>query len=127
MNFKYALALLLVGAVIGAIVTKRLTPVPVSASESTTKEVVVTHKKEIVKPDGTKETDTIIVDNSSSHSDSRAMAPKWHIDLGAGVGIYPREPIFYVLGVDHSFIGNLSLGAFGSTRGDIGVRVGYSF
>lgn len=95
------------------------------------KDRVVTQTKVVERKDGSKETDTVVTEVKAATIDKSAAKteetpkPKWLISADANIGI--DEKPFYGAQVLHSFIGPVSLGLRGDSRGTIGVVVGLSF
>ena len=90
---------------------------------------VVTVIKEVIRPDGSKEVDTIIKDDSVK-KDTKTVtapikAPNWVISGGAGAGLNLQP--FYVLQVQKRLLGPVILGIQGATNGTVTILAGVEF
>jgi hypothetical protein len=103
-----------------------------SKESETVKKDIVTIVKEITRPDGTKETNTTIVDRSKEkkeESRKEVIVPKRAvISVSALVGYSIRDsaPV-YGLSVSKEVMGPITIGAFGLNNGTIGVTIGSNF
>lgn len=97
---------------------------------------VQTVTKEIIKPDGTKEIDTVTTDKSVDTSKSEEKIDKTKIvEIGkpqwkANVQFSPKETKYaYVYGVqiERRILGPVFLGVFGNMDRTLGVSVGLEF
>jgi hypothetical protein len=124
---------------IGAYLNHRLNPRIETKTIETEREVikrdVVTVIKEVVRPDGTKETTTETVDHTRERKESRAEAtvivnitpPKWHLSALAAVPISgPYAPV-YGLQIEKRLAGPLFVGINAKTNREVGLVVGYEF
>lgn len=86
--------------------------------------------REIIKPDGTKE--TITTDKSTSKRDSTntqivAVAkPDWHISASVSKNVNGLEPI-YGLQIERRILGPFSVGIRADSQKNIGLIIGYEF
>lgn len=123
---------LLVGIGIGGIVVYKYKPHLMTQTQTIVKNVmqdhIITVTKTIVQPNGTKEIDTTITDNSI-HTDNSNItiikAPNWHVGLGASTEI-DLSPV-YSLQIEKRIAGPLFIGARAETKGTIGITIGIEF
>ena len=98
-------------------------------SESISKDITET-RKEITRPDGSKETTTVIVDRSKEKSDKSLLIvpkkPDWHVSLSAELMQAKDGPV-YGLQVERRILGPFSVGARLSTAKSIGLTLGAEF
>ncbi len=100
-------------------------------NKDTIKKDVVTVTKEIVKPDGTKETTTVTTDTSTekkSEKDITTSAAKsqWLVAVGVNRTIDTPD-LIYNLHVQRRILGPLFVGANVDTRKTVGVSIGMEF
>lgn len=93
-----------------------------------TDKTVKTEKKRTVtriieRRDGTKET-TVISDESKTDTSIKTKPKNWSV--GVGQSLTEKTPI-YIVNVNKRILGDLSLGAYGRTDGELGVMIIYSF
>ena len=94
---------------------------------------VVTVVKEVVRPDGTKETVTTVVDKTKEDrsSDKLTLNEKsrmWKANVGADYNpLRPYEGIGYSFGVERRLLKNIWVGLRGETSGNIGASIGIEF
>ncbi len=90
---------------------------------------IKTEIREIVKPDGTKETVTVIVDKSKEKTESSKVVtvskPDWHIS--ASVLTPNTKDYFYQAQIERRVLGNIHVGIVANTQGQFGLAVGYEF
>lgn len=96
------------------------------------KKDVQTVIKEVVKPDGTKETVTTIVDRSkeaSSKTLEQIVNKKndWFVAAGAEARLNELNSPSYKLEVNRRIIGDVFVGATANTQGVVGLQVGFTF
>lgn len=86
---------------------------------------VVTVVKEVVRPDGTKETVTTTEDKSvvNTKREKEVITKKADWFVAAGV-TYDRE---YSFEVNRRVLGDIFVGAFGTTDQQVGVKIGIEF
>jgi hypothetical protein len=87
------------------------------------------HSKEVVTivkhPDGTKET-TITKDvDLLIPLGNTGSASTWNI--GAGVGLAGLKEPYYLIQANKRLVGPITVGAWASTRSDLGVTLGFSW
>lgn len=98
----------------------------------TVRKDVVTVVKEVVRPDGTKESTTTIVDRSKETSDSKsteikiAARPQWFFQVGAITKSLTDKPD-YSLGINRRILGPLFIGANYTTNNNFGLTIGMEF
>ena len=88
--------------------------------------------KEIVKPDGTKETTTTIVDHSkeSSKKTLEQIVNKkndWFVAAGVESRLSEMNNPLYKIEVNRRIIGDVFVGATANTNGTLGLQVGFQF
>lgn len=88
--------------------------------------------KEVVKPDGTKETITTIIDHSkesSSKTLEQIVNKKndWYVAAGAEAKVTELQALSYKIEVNRRILGDVFLGATANTRGVVGLQVGFQF
>lgn len=99
----------------------------------------VTVIKEIVRPDGTRETETISTDKSKESKDSKTSVivaappqPQWHLSISGAanlqnsINVLPSSMV-YGLQIERRILGPFSIGARIQTDKQIGLVVGYEF
>ncbi len=122
-------ALLFVGLLFGAYQygkSQARTVVQVQEQERVVeKRDVVTVVKEVVKPDGTKETTTTTEDKSvvNTKKEKEIITQKADWFVAAGVS---RDKV-YTLEVNRRIIGDVFVGAYTTTNNEIGLKVGFEF
>ncbi len=88
--------------------------------------------KERKNPDGSTEKDTTIVNHDtdiSSSKDSKVteiLKPQWKVQAQYGYNFSDLRPV-YGAGVEHRFIGPISLGAWGNTNHTAGLSASIEF
>lgn len=135
MENKTKIIILVVAIVASAGITRYYFPKVEYKNVEVTKEVVhnnvQTIIKEVVKPDGTKETTTEITDTSTktdmakNETISEAKS-QWMFDVGARENFSDRD-IFYDLQVQRRILGPFFLGVKASTDKSVGVSLGMEF
>lgn len=139
-NVKVALSISVVSALVGAYITyKFLPPKEITKTEiqEIIKEHTVTQIHEVVRPDGSKETNTTIVGDSteSKHSTTtQTVVPaqkQWFASIGVAKTSITSDNIYQV-NVNKRFLGPLYIGAsFASGNVDndkeVGLTVGMEF
>lgn len=90
---------------------------------------IVTVIKEVVRPDGSKETVTEIVDRSKESSTrketlTKAAQPQWSV--GAYTTFNEKIPT-YTVTVDRRILGPFSLGVYGQTNSTFGAGIRLEF
>lgn len=136
MNWKTLGIYTLVVAALAVTATKRFYPtidtkVTVQEKEVVRKDVQ-TVIKEIVKPDGSKETVTTIVDKSkeSSTKQSEVIVNKkndWFVAAGAEARLNNLQDPIYKIEANRRILGDIFVGATVNTQGAVGVQVGFTF
>lgn len=136
MNWKTLGIYTIVVAALAVSATKRLWPtidtkVTVQEKEVIRKDVQ-TVIKEVVKPDGTKETVTTIVDKSkeSSIKKSEEIVMKkndWFVAAGAEMRLNDLQNPVYKIEANRRILGDLYLGGTVNTQGAVGIQIGFSF
>lgn len=108
------------------------------SSETKTKEKETTSKdittviKEISRPDGTKETNTTIVDRSKEkreETSQQIIVPKKTLSVSALIGVNNSNfsaPI-YGVSITKDFCGPITAGVWGLNNGTAGVSIGVRF
>lgn len=136
MNWKTLGIYTIVVAALAVSATKRLWPtidtkVTVQEKEVIRKDVQ-TVIKEVVKPDGTKETVTTIVDKSkeSSIKKSEEIVMKkndWFVAAGAEMQLNNLQNPVYKIEANRRILGDIYLGGTVNTQGAVGIQIGFSF
>lgn len=136
MNWKTLGIYTIVVAALAVSATKRLWPtidtkVTVQEKEVIRKDVQ-TVIKEVVKPDGTKETVTTIVDKSkeSSIKKSEEIVMKkndWFVAAGAEMRLNDLQNPVYKIEANRRILGDIYLGGTVNTQGAVGIQIGFSF
>ena len=136
MNWKTLGIYTIVVAALAVSATKRLWPTVDTKVTVQEKEVirkdVQTVIKEVVKPDGTKETVTTIVDKSkeSSVKKSEEIVMKkndWFVAAGAEMRLNDLQNPVYKIEANRRILGDIYLGGTVNTQGAVGVQIGFSF
>lgn len=136
MNTRNTIILLIIVAAASAGITRYYFPQVEVKTVETTKEVIKndikTIVKEVVRPDGTKETITETTDKSSKSETTKnetkiAAKPQWMFDLGARVKMDDRQLIIYDLQVQRRIVGPFFVGGRISTDKSVGVSIGMEF
>lgn len=96
------------------------------------KKDVQTVIKEVVRPDGSKETTTTIVDHSKESSTKQleqiiSKKNDWFVAAGTEARLSELSNPIYKLEVNRRIIGDIYVGATANTQGAVGVQVGFSF
>lgn len=133
-----SLTLVVIGAaVVSAAVTKYYFPRTETKIEIQEKETVknniVTQTHEIVKPDGSKEIDTTIVDTSTEKKSSKQnvtiiedKTKNWSVSLGEDYNFTDKEEI-YAFAVNRRILGPFFIGARANTKRELGLQLVFEF
>jgi hypothetical protein len=137
---KYLVILILVSAVVGgAITAKFVSGREVVKTETidhvVTQDHIVTVVKEVDRPDGTKEITTTKDDNSvkkdtsiSQSEDKKAVVqPNWMVSGGVGLNFDGTMDRVYQLNVQRRILGPVFVGAYGTTKSEVGLSIGFEF
>lgn len=121
---------ILVGVIIGVLLMKRFNP-PTTQIVTQTVDRIVTHEHTVTHPDGTKETDTTthetVKDQTSTSHTPNPAQPQWNLAIGiATQGLQLVNPI-YKVELRRRILGPISLGAFGTSNGLLGVGLSVDF
>ena len=86
----------------------------------------------MVKPDGSKETTTTIVDHSkeSSTKETQQIVNKkndWFVAAGAEARLSELNNPIYKIEANRRIIGDIFVGATVNTQGAVGLQVGFTF
>lgn len=91
---------------------------------------VITVVKEVTRPDGTKETITTKEDksviNSKREKETIVAKNDWFISAGAGYN-FDKTAIGYQIDINRRVLGDIFIGAWGSTNKEAGLKVGVEF
>ena len=104
----------------------------VEVEKEVTRTDVVTVVREVVKPDGTKETTSTTTDHSISKRDSTSTTslaprqPDWHVSVSYSKTFSDPAPV-YGLQVERRILGPFSLGVRADTEKTIGIVIGMEF
>jgi hypothetical protein len=124
------LASILLGGYIERRVSRNSTNIVSNKDDSTTQNKIVTTIKETKNKDGSSETDTTIVDNSRIvHDDDSTIttAVKHDWILQGGVGLNTGLEQLYMVGVQRRILGDIYLGAWGTTTKEAGLSISIQF
>lgn len=136
MNYRNLAIYSLVLIALTITATKRLWPTVQSSTKIEEREVVKkdvqTVIKEVVKPDGTKETTTTIVDHSKESSKKtleQVIAKKndWFVAAGVEARLNNLNEPSYKIEVNRRILGDIFVGATANTQGTLGLQVGFTF
>lgn len=128
--YTVVIAALAVGA------TKRLWPTVDTKLTIQEKEVIKkdiqTVIKEVVKPDGTKETTTTIVDHSKESTKKQVeqivnKKNDWFVTAGAEARLNDLQNPVYKIEANRRILGDIFVGATVNTQGAVGVQLGFTF
>jgi len=124
-----ALVALLIGAGLGSQLFPKTKEVEVV--KETTKTDIVTVTKEVIRPDGTKESTTTTTDKSVEKKSATATKvtaqSKWAVGVTAAKGLDTLQETLYTVNVDYRLAGPLFLKATVSTDKQLGVGVQIEF
>jgi hypothetical protein len=91
---------------------------------------VITVVKEVTRPDGTKETITTKEDksviNSKREKETTVAKNNWFISAGAGYN-FDKTAAVYQVDINRRVLGDLFIGAYGTTNKELGIKVGIEF
>lgn len=134
-NVKTALSIAIISAIAGAYITYKFMP-PKEIIKTETQEIIkehtVTQIHEVTRPDGTKETNTTIVNDSkeSKHSTStQTITPEqkqWFAVIGVARTSLAGDNI-YQLNINRRILGPIYLGGSVSSEKEVGITVGMEF
>jgi hypothetical protein len=128
MFFAISVVILGLGIYIGRVAFPRVETKEVE--KEVIKRDVVTVTKEVIKPDGTKETITTSTDKSQSVADKSISiakaAPQWHFSGGVSRASLVSENV-YSLTVERRILGPVYLGITANTEKTIGILIGAEF
>jgi hypothetical protein len=137
MNPKFLLPAIMIalgsGIYIGKLYFSRTETIEVEKEQ--TQKNVVTIVKEVVRPDGSRETETTTTDKSKETKDTKSSVsvvapprPDWHLSVAAQTKFNPIEmkPIYGVQ-IERRILGPFSAGISVNTERSIGLVVGYEF
>lgn len=135
MNYKTLLIACLVTAVLSASLTRYYYPRVDVQTVETTKDVIKTDIRTVVKvverPDGSKETVTETVDNTTrttkdTKSHTEIKQKDWILTVGAKTQLTALEPVYLVV-VQRRVLGTVFSGLVADTKGTIGLTIGLEF
>ncbi len=116
-------------AVAGALIDRQFSTRETVKTQVVTQYKVITQTHEVIAPDGSKVIDSTVTDNSSIVQkivdQKAALQPQWTITVGMGLDVYRVK--VYSLSVDRRILGPVTLGVYGATDSELGVRVGVQF
>lgn len=136
MNYRNLAIYSLVLIALTVTATKRFWPSIQSSTKIEEREVVKkdvqTVIKEVVRPDGTKETVTTIVDHSKESSKKtleQVVMKKndWFIAAGAEAKLNNLNEPSYKIEVNRRILGDIFVGATANTQGTLGLQIGFTF
>lgn len=127
-NIKKLLVLSLVSAGIGGWIAYKVLP-PREVVKIEEKEVIknhtVTQIKEVIRPDGTKETNTTII-NDSKTTISKQTQKDWFATVGIARTSLTSDNI-YQLGINRRILGPFYVGGSVTSDKQLGVNIGIEF
>jgi hypothetical protein len=139
-QIKYLVALVVLSMVVGGAITSKFVQ---SKSEVKTQIVdhvvtqdhVVTVVKEVDHPDGTKEITTTKDDTSVKHDTSvtnkddikAKPLPNWMVSGGVGLTFDGTVDRVYKAEIQRRILGPVFIGAYGTTKSEVGLSVGFEF
>jgi hypothetical protein len=93
----------------------------------------ITKSHETTNPDGSKTVDTIIIDDGEKQRDidkhivekAAAASPKWL--AAASSSLNPGLTRVYSVSLDRRLLGPVTVGVYGSTSKEVGLRIGVMF
>lgn len=136
MNPKICVALVVLALGLGIYVGKSQysKTETVEVEKEVIKRDVVTVVKEVVRPDGTKETETTTIDKSKEKKDTLTsvatgtIKPDWHISISASAAsVAEISSPAYGFQIERRILGPFSAGLRIQTDKQIGLVVGYEF
>lgn len=91
---------------------------------------IITRTHEVTLPDGTKTSDTTTTDNSEEQRKiistiTESKSRDWLV--AAGAGINANRVKIYSLSVDRRILGFVTVGAYGTSNSELGLRLGVTF
>lgn len=133
MTLKYIVLLMVGSAIAGALLTskyqKSICP-PVSDQKVITKDQIVTEVHEVIKPDGSKITDTKRTEEF--HQEENILIPQvlpsssWRINGGIGYA-FSVQSYAYSIQLDRRLIGPVWVGIRGNNLKEVDVMLGVEF
>lgn len=94
---------------------------------------IITQTHEVISPDGSKTIDSTVTDNSEKTTnivqkivDAKA-SEQFSWLAAAGMNVDANGVKTYSVSVDKRLLGPLTLGAYGSTHNEVGLRIGVMF
>ncbi len=136
MNLKAIVIYSVVLVALSVAGTRYLWPQIETQTKIEEKEVVRTDVRtvirEVVKPDGSKETVTEIIDKSKQSSTKESLQittrkNDWFVTAGVAAELGNFQQQTYNLQVNRRILGPIFLGVSGNTRREVGVAVGFEF
>lgn len=115
------LTLVLVGMLLGAVITKKYMDRITNTDQNTTKEKVVT--RIIERKDGSKE--TVIVDERVSKS-TKTVTKVSNWSIGVGTSLVNKTNV-HTLQIHRRILGDLSVGAYARSDSEFGLLLQYQF
>lgn len=130
---RYYLIGVLAAATLGAGVTKYYWPNNVTTEIEVIRNNIVTEVREIVRPDGSKETTTVTTDKTTKKETATqttvALKPKYHASISAtrSVDALTSDKTIYGAQLDYNILGPFTVGVRADTSKQVGLVVGVSF
>lgn len=122
---------LLIGAGLGAYLFPQTKIETVEKEKEVVRKDIVTVVKEVIRPDGTKETTSTTTDKSRENKDSTLVSKikqsSYLISVSAATSDTKLQDIEYGLQVQKRIFGPLFLGATINTKKSVGLSVGMEF
>lgn len=128
-----ALASAIAGAAVDRYFNSREVVKTVTVDHDVIQYKIVTQTHEVIAPDGSKVIDSTVTDNTTEQKSiiqtivdkKAAEQPQWLV--AAGAGLNANRVRIYSLSVDRKILGPVSIGAYGATDSELGLRLGVSF
>ena len=122
---------LILGVGLGSQIFPRIKTETVETEKEVVRKDVVTVVKEVIRPDGTKETTSTTTDktkeNKSATVTSKTLASNYHISISATTNDIKLQEIVYGVQVQKRIAGPLFLGLTVNTQKQAGISVGMEF
>lgn len=119
-----------IGLGLGSYLFPRVQKEVVEVEKEVIKKDVRTIIKEVIKKDGTKEVETVIIDNTKETKQSKStetvLKPDWHANVGVSHSFKEKDMV-YSLTVERRIVGDLFVGATVNSEKTVGVTLGLEF
>lgn len=127
-----AILALAIGFGLGSYLMPRIETQTVETEKEVIRRDVVTEIREIVRPDGSRETVSTIVDKSKEQKDSKSVITtiaqsNWHVSLNGSVKSLKLEQPIYTLQIERRVLGDIYIGGSVSSEKAVGLSIGMEF